>query len=59
MQVPKDRFDFIKFKINTNKDLDTMTDNKRYTINDANELVNKIANKRLVKIMPLKNTIIW
>ena len=59
VQVLKDRFDFIKFKINTNKDLDTMIDNKRYTINDANELVNKIANKRLVKIMPLKNTIIW
>ena len=36
-----------------------MIDNKIYTINDANELVKKIAEKKLVKIMPLKNTIIW
>ena len=43
VQVPKDRFDFIKLKINKNKDLATMIDNKRYTLNDANELVNKIA----------------
>ena len=46
MQVPKDRFDFIKLKINTNKNLPTMIDNKRYTLNDANELVNKIAEKK-------------
>ena len=43
VQVSKDRFNFIKLKINTNKDLATMIDNKRYTLNDANELVNKIA----------------
>ena len=43
MQASKDRFNFIKLKINTNKDLATMIDNKRYTLNDANELVNKIA----------------
>ena len=36
-----------------------MTDNKRYTLNDADELVNKIVNKKLVKIMALKNIIIW
>ena len=59
MQVPKGRFDFIKLRINTKENLATMIDNKRYTINDANELVKKIAEKKLVKIMPLKNTIIW
>ena len=59
VQVPKGRFDFIKLRINTKKNLATMIDNKRYTINDANELVKKIAEKKLVKIMPLKNIIIW
>ena len=59
VQVPKGRFDFIKLRINTKENLATMIDNKRYTINDANELVKKIAEKKLVKIMPLKNTIIW
>ena len=34
LQVPKDRFNFIKLKINTNKDLNTMIDNQRYTLND-------------------------
>ena len=34
LQVPKDRFNFIKLKINTNKDLTTMIDNQRYTLND-------------------------
>ena len=41
MQVLKDRFDFTKLKVNKNKDLAAMIDNKRYTLNDANELVNK------------------
>ena len=59
VQVPKGRFDFIKLRINTKENLATMIDNKRYTINDANELVKKIAEKKLVKIMPLKNIIIW
>ena len=49
VQVPKDRFDFIKLKINTNKNLPTMIDNKRYTLNDANELVNKIAEQKIGK----------
>ena len=52
--MPKDRFDFIKFKINTNKDLDTMIDNKRYTINDANELVNKIDEQKIGKNNAIK-----
>ena len=30
--VSKDRFNFIKLKINTNKDLATVIDNKRYTL---------------------------
>ena len=46
MQVSKDRFDFIKLKINMNKDL-AILDNKRYTLNDANELVNKIAEQKI------------
>ena len=49
VQVPKDRFDFIKLKINTNKNLVAMTDNKRYTLKDANELVNKIAEQKISK----------
>ena len=36
-----------------------MIDNKRYTLIDVNELVNKIAEQKLIKIMLLKNTIIW
>ena len=42
MQVSADRFKFVKLKINKNKDLSTTIDIKRYTLNDANELVNKI-----------------
>ena len=47
MQVPKDRLDFIKPKINTNKDQATMINNTRYTLNDTNELVNKIAEQKI------------
>ena len=36
VQLPKDRFDFMKLKVNKNKDLATMIDNERYTLNDAN-----------------------
>ena len=46
VQVPKDRFDFTKLKINKNKYLAAMIDNKRYTLNDANELLNKRAGKK-------------
>ena len=59
VQVSEKRSNSIKFKINMNKSLATTTDKERYTLNDANELINKIAEKRLVKIMPLKHTIIW
>ena len=41
MQVPKDRFDFIKVIVNKNKGLSIMIDSERYTLNDVNELVNK------------------
>ena len=54
VQVPKDRFDFIKLKINKNKDLATMIDNKRYTLNDANELINNIAEQKIGKNNAIK-----
>ena len=54
VQVSKDRFDFIKLKINANKSLATMIDNKRYTLNDANELVNKIAEQKIGKNNAIK-----
>ena len=59
VQVTKDRFDFIKLKINENKDVGTIINNKKYTLNDLNKLVNKIAEKKFVKIMPLQNTMTW
>ena len=52
--MSKDRFDFIKLKINKNKDLVTVIDNKRYTLNDANELVNKIAEQKIGKNSAIK-----
>ena len=54
VQVPKDRFDFIKLKINKNKGLATMIDNKRYTLNDANELINNIAEQKIGKNNAIK-----
>ena len=52
--MSEDRFNFIKFEINENKDLGTTMDSKRYTLNDANELVNKIAKQRILKINAIK-----
>ena len=52
--MPKDRFDFIKLKINTNKNLATMIDNKKYTLDDANELANKIAEQKIGKNNAIK-----
>ena len=46
--------DFMKLKINTNKNLTTMIDNKRYTLNDANELINKIAEQKIGKNNAIK-----
>ena len=54
VQLSKERFDFIKLKINKNKDLDTMIGNKRYTINNVNELVNKIAETKIGKNNAIK-----
>ena len=59
VQVTKDIFDFIKLKINENRDVGTIINNKKYTLNDLNKLVNKIAEKKFVKIMPLQNTMTW
>ena len=52
--VSKDRINFIKLKINTNNGLATMIDNKRYALNDASELVNKIAEQKIGKNNAIK-----
>ena len=54
MQVSKYRFNFIKLKINKNKELATMINNKRYTLNDANILVNKIDEQKIGKNNAIK-----
>ena len=46
VQVSEEKFCSIKLKINKNKNLATMINNERYTLNDANELINKIAEKK-------------
>ena len=48
VQVSEDKFNFLKLKINKNKDLSTTID-KRYILNDTNELVNKIAKQKINK----------
>ena len=52
--MSEDRFNFIKLKINEKKDLAAMIDNKRYTLNDVNELVNKIAKQKIGKNTVIK-----
>ena len=52
--MSEDRFNFIKLKINEKKDLATMIGNKRYTLNDGNELVNKIAKQKIGKNNAIK-----
>ena len=55
--IPKwmqDRFNFRKLKINEEKDLATMIDNKRFTLNDVNELANKIAKQKIGKNNAIK-----
>ena len=52
--MPKDRFDFIKLKINRNKYLVTIINNERYTLNEANELINKIAEQKVDKNNAIK-----
>ena len=46
VKVSEKRFNSIKQIINENKDLGTTINNKRYTLNDANNLVNEIAEKK-------------
>ena len=59
VQVSENRFNFIKLKINKNKKIGTTIDKNNHTLNNAYELINKIAGKKLVKMMPLKITMIW
>ena len=40
------RFDLIKQIINKNRDLGIIINNKRYILKDANDLVDKIAQKK-------------
>ena len=49
VQVSEEIFNFTKLEINENKDLGTTIDNKGYTLNDVNELVNKIAKGKIGK----------
>ena len=54
VQVPKERFDFTKLKINKNKELSTTIDKNNYTLKDVNESVNKIAEKTIYKNNAIK-----
>ena len=58
--MSENRFNFIKRIIKQNKNLNTMIKNHRYTLDDANELVNKIDNKKIGKNNAIKvyNTIV-
>ena len=46
VKVSEGRFNSTKQIINKNKDLGTTINIKRYTLNDVNDLVNKIAKKK-------------
>ena len=54
VQVSAERFNFIKLKINKNKDLVTMIDKKGYPLNDAIKLVNKIVEQKNGKNSAIK-----
>ena len=58
VKVSEERFNLIKKIIIENKNLGTTINNERYTLNDVNDLVDKIAKKRLASIRPLIFTII-
>ena len=47
--MPEKRFDLIKQIINKNRDLGIIINNKRYILKDANDLVDKIAQKKIGK----------
>ena len=36
-----------------------MINNERYTLNDVSNLITKTDEKNMIKIMPLKNAMIW
>ena len=47
--MSEESFNLIKQIINENKNLSTTINNKRCTLNDANDLLNKIAKKKKKK----------
>ena len=51
--MSEERFNLIEEIINENKDLGTTVNNKRCTLNDANDLVNKILKKKVGKSMAI------
>ena len=51
----KRQFDFIKLKISKSKALATTINSKRYTLNDANELIHKIAEQKIGKNNAIKS----
>ena len=59
VKVLEERFNLIKQIINKNKNLGTTINNKRYTLTEADDLVNKIVKKRLARIRLLIFTIIY
>ena len=48
--MSEESFNLMKQIINENKNLSTTINNKRCTLNDANDLLNKIAKKKKKKI---------
>ena len=49
VKVPEEKFNLVKEITNKNKDLGTTINSKRYTLNDANDLVNRIAKQKIGK----------
>ena len=47
--MPEERFNLIKQIINENKNLGTTINNQRHTLKDVNDLVEKIAQKKIDK----------
>ena len=47
--MSEETFNLIKQIINENRDLGTRINNERYTLNDANDLVDKAAEKKIGK----------
>ena len=54
IKVSEERFNIIKQIINKKNDLGTTINNKRYTLKDFNDLVNKIAIKKISKNNAIK-----